>query len=771
MLRSLCAVCLAILLGWSAGVHAGEAPAAEPAKEALASPATENTVNAPSAEQKHLASRINALQVPFIVNDEAGSAGRVKYFAKTLAGSVLVSDQGITYQLKRGSKPNPSTVAIKESWIKPKNSLATGVKASQAKFSFFKGADQKNWKRNVAAFDEVGFGQVYEGVFVTLKAYNNNVEKIFSVASGADPRRIAIRVDGVSDLSINRGELEMRRSDSILKMTAPVAYQELNGERKFVKAAYTRLSKNSYGFKVEGYDRSRPLIIDPLLASTFVGDVGSDFGYAIASDDTSIYITGWTNSTYFPTTDAAFATIHSGGYDVFVSKFQADLMDEPDEVDGSRSTKVLEASTFIGGSSDDYGTAIAVVDGNVTVAGSTKSSDFPIPIPAEGPSTVFDIRFNGSQDAFICRLSTDLTELKAATFLGGTGIEQVYALKPATITYTDPDLSPLNLLYVAGTTQSKDFPVLGDSAYQVYYGGSTDIFVSAFDTGLRLYHSTLLGGAGADIPYALEVMANKVYLAGSTTSLNFPTTPGSYRRTLVGSKPDAFVARLSFTLGLLEGSTLLGGTTDDAAYALVLDGTEAGVSNVYVAGFTNSINFPVYTRYLKGKKINGKEDAFVAKLTPTLTGKCNQSSQYLATFLGGSASDYAVQMAFDAAKDLVLTGTTNSANFLVPPTDTSISPKYMGGVDGFVIVVGPDLGSDVDNLATWIRYSTYIGGTSDDRPTGMLVNTNGIYLVGTTKSSNYPAFPSAGAEGDVTYQTTIGGKEDAFISNLLWPLP
>lgn len=740
MLRNIAIICVAILLGWSFGVRAEEIPSAGLAQESFAATGTGGAADSATA-RKELRNRINALQVPFIANDERSSETGVKYFAKTLAGSVLVDDGGIVYQLKRGSRQNASVVPIRETWIKPKESRVTGLKPSTAQFSFFKGADQKKWKRNASAYDEVGFGQVYDGVFVTLKAYNNNVEKIFNVNSGADPRRIAIRVEGISDLRVNRaGELELVSRDGTLKMTVPVAYQEVNGQRQYVKAAYSRLSRNSYGFKVAKYDKSQPLVIDPMVASTFLGDTDSDFGYAIDSDGASIYVTGWTNSAYFPITDGVYNPIQNGGsYDVFVSKFNAALT-------------TLQASTFLGGSYDDFGTAIACADGVVFVAGSTKSSDFPIPVADNGTTTAYDTRTNGNQDAFLCRLSNDLTDLQLATYLGGTGADQLYVMKAALVpTY---DAVHPRLLYLAGTTQSKDFPVLADSAFSVVHSGNNDVFVSAFDAELRLHYSTLLGGTASDIPYALEVLAEKVFVAGSTLSTNFPTTPGAYRRVLAGSKSDAFISRLDFSLGVLEGSTLLGGSTDDAAYALVLDGNATTIKGVYVAGFTNSVNFPTLTRYTKGKKTNGKEDGFVAWLSPDLKGRFQTSGKYAATVFGGSQSDYAVAMKLDPSHQLVVTGNTKSTNFpIIPAASPPTKPytQHNGGDDCFAMILDDNL-----TVLAPIVESTFVGGSADDRPVGLFVDTGGdIFIVGTTKSSNYPA---------TDYQVTIGGKEDVFIS-------
>lgn len=760
MLRPIFTICLAILLGWSIGVHAGEPVSAVDPKTTLDPVLSDSTAALAHVSQRDMASRINVLQVPFIVNDGGGSEAGVKFFAKTLAGSVLVADQGISYHLKRGSKPGSSTVAIKETWIKPKNSQANGLKPSKARFNFFKGADQQKWKRNVMAFDEVGFGQVYDGVSVTLKAYNNNVEKIFSVESGADPGKISIRVDGVSELRISKaGELELVSKDATLRMTAPVAYQEINGDRKYVKTAYNRLSKNTYGFKVDGYDRSQPLIIDPLLASTFLGGTDSDFGYAIDSDDNaSIYVTGWTKSADFPILDGANPFQNVGSYDVFVSKFHFYDLE-------------LEASTFLGGSLDDYGMAIALFDDpsaglEVYVAGSTKSSDFSLP-PYEPPpdKTPFDRQFNGAQDAFLCKLSDDLSELKAATFLGGSGIEKVYAIKIGLITAFP---TPRPLVYVTGTTQSKNFPVLGESAFSVFYGGKEDIFVSAFDTDFRLYYSTFLGGSSTDTPYALELASdNSIFLAGATLSPNFPTTPGSYRRVLNGKKADIFVSRLNFSLGHLDASTLLGGSTDDVAYALAVDNATI-IKNVYVAGYTNSVNFPTRTSYSKGKKVKGKEDAFIAKLTPTLTGKVTDKDKYAAIVVGLSLSDTAVAMKLDSAnKRMVVAGTTTKSSRpeLFPGVSPNVSYQSQnnGGVDGFVMLVDDNL-----TIANPIILATYLGGTLEDRPMGLYLHTKSdaymgnIFIVGTTKSSDYPA------TGE------FFGKEEAFISRfdtLLAPTP
>jgi len=208
---------------------------------------------------------------------------------------------------------------------------------------------------------------------------------------------------------------------------------------------------------------------------------------------------------------------------------------------------------------------------------------------------------------------------------------------------------------------------------------------------------------------------------------------------------------LDYTLGTLEASTLLGGSTDDVAYALAVDSNATTIKNVYVAGYTNSVNFPTKTSHSNWKKVKGKEDAFIAKLTPFLTGKVTRTP-YAAIVVGDILADSAMAMKLDSAnQQLVVIGTTTKTVNLFPGVVPSISYQSAnnGGVDGFVMFVDDNL-----TAASPIKHATYIGGTLDDRPMGLFFSaqTGHTYIVGTTKSANYPA---AG---------TFWGKEEVFIS-------
>src|SRR3990167_3578682 len=321
--------------------------------------------------------------------------------------------------LKEDASPRPLRerdrvrgLSLKETFIGAKISEVKGEGSSATKVSYFKGNDPSKWKNNISTYELVNLGEVYEGIGLRLKAYGNNVEKLFTVKPGANPEQIKIRLSGIRSpenppplspslrgtvgcpplagaggglgargLSVNKhGELEIETELGPVKFSKPVAYQEIDGKRVYVDVEYdiqkveagmlnqetrspearskrtevrgkihaTRKTghgsrktatetfpqsaiqnlsstsigdpKSEYGFTVAAYDTTKDLIIDPLLASTYLGGTSDDFGYSITLDTSgNVYVTGYTGSTDFPTTSGAYDTSYSGG-DVFVSK-------------------------------------------------------------------------------------------------------------------------------------------------------------------------------------------------------------------------------------------------------------------------------------------------------------------------------------------------------------------------------------------------------------------------------------------------------------------
>jgi uncharacterized membrane protein YgcG len=297
---------------------------------------------------------------------------------------------------------------ISERWVGGKVQTITPEEELPTKVSYFIGNDPSKYKTNLPTYRYVSLGEVWSGIEVKLKATQKTVEKLFYVKPGADPSKIVVEVDGAKGLKLSKdGEIIIQTGLGELKLSKPIAWQEKDGKKLPVEVSYKLIGKNRYSFEVAKADPSLPIVIDPLLASTFIGGSSEDRGTSIALDSSgNVYVTGYTASLNYPTTDGAYDTSYERYYDVFVSKLSNDL-------------RQLLASTFIGGSSADYGAPIALdSSGNVYVTGSTLSSDYPTTDGA------YDTTYNGSADVFVSKLYNNLssgTGGGSSDFGGGDG--------------------------------------------------------------------------------------------------------------------------------------------------------------------------------------------------------------------------------------------------------------------------------------------------------------------------------------------------------------
>ena len=260
---------------------------------------------------------------------------------------------------------------------------------------------------------------------------------------------------------------------------------------------------------------------------SYFGGRDSDFGYAIAVDQLgAAYITGststWclnstgdTNPSNFPILSAYKSTTEQGRVDAFVAKF--------DPVNGSDGL-ALAYSTYLGGSNDDYGYAIAVdSSGSAYVAGLTLSLDFPTVRACQTANNTCKSGICGT--AFVTKLKPDGTDLVYSTYLGGSTLENSSQLTNEDIA-TGIAVDSSGAAYVEGYTLSSDFPVV--NAYQSANAGSYDTFLARFDPNsgkkdLTLAYSTYLGGSSGDIGHAVAVGADgAVYVAGTQNSSDFP---------------------------------------------------------------------------------------------------------------------------------------------------------------------------------------------------------------------------------------------------------
>ena len=546
-----------------------------------------------------------------------------------------------------------------------------GAEELPDKANYFIGNDPAKWRTNVPTYARVQYTDVYPGIDLIYYGSQRRLEYDFVVRPGADPRTIALGFQGADKLEVDpQGDLVLHTGAGEIRQRKPVIYQEIGGVRREIAGGYVLKGESRVGFHVAVYDTSRPLVIDPALVySTYLGGSADDAGVGIAVDAAgNAYVTGSTASANFPTTAGAFQTTLGGGgvgFDAFVTKLNS-------------TGSALLYSTYLGGSNnDDSGVGIAVDGaGNAYVTGSAFSTDFPTTPGA------FQSSFGGVRDAFVTKLNPTGSTLVYSTYLGGTGDDGGVSIAvdtagsayvsgfaqagfPTTTAAFQPGFGggPYDAFvtklgstgsalvystylggsgddevfgglavdasgnaYVTGFTTSANFPTT-PGAFQTTFGGAGplgfgDAFVTKLNsTGSMPVFSTYLGGSGDDFGAGIAVDGNgNAYIAGSTASTNFPTTPGAFQTTFGGSGPlglgDAFVTKLNPTGSALIYSTYLGGSGDDFATRIAVDVLPN--PSAYVTGNTASTNFPTtagaFQTTLGGVGPFGAGDAFVAKI-------------------------------------------------------------------------------------------------------------------------------------------------------------
>jgi len=465
------------------------------------------------------------LHIPFITN-EGQIHDRVAFYANIMKGAAFITKRGeILYSLEQKVGKKNNRLVLQEEFMGGRLTKVLGEDPSNTRISCFKGQDPSNWKSDIPAFNQVNLGEVYPRIEIKLRAYGNNVEKLFFIKPGGCPNEIRVRVGRAETISINHaGELLVETPSGVVSFTKPVAFQNANG-KKMVEVQYEAYG-NEYGFKTGEYDVNSTLIIDPMLSSTLLGGSSADGTWRgapmVLGSDGNAYVAGHTSSPDFPATPNAFNdNFNGGGSDIFVSKLSKDL-------------KTLISSTFLGGGKkEEYPSLALDSSGNVFVAGQTSSTNFPVTPGA------YDTSFNGGFfDSFVSKLDHSLTNLVASTYLGGKQAELGYS-KGAAIDKNDN-------IYVMGGTESPDFPTT-QGALQNSYSGEGDIFLSRFNNTLTtLICSTFLGGNKEDAVAALALDKNgDVFAAGSTSSPDFPVTPNAFDTSYSGGYCDIFISKLN----------------------------------------------------------------------------------------------------------------------------------------------------------------------------------------------------------------------------------
>jgi hypothetical protein len=500
---------------------------------------------------------------------------------------------------------------------------------------------------------------------------------------------------------------------------------------KLIDGRYVLKSDGVVTFEIAPYDRTRPLIIDPVLSySTYLGGSDMDYANAIAVDPSgNAYVTGYTASIDFPLANPlqsspGFGVCTDGManfpcFNVFVTKLNP-------------AGTALVYSTYLGGSNQDYATGIALdASGDAYVTGYTNSTNFPVQNALQPENA-------GGYDAFVAELSADGASLIYSTYWGGSSDD----------IGTGVAVDSSGNAYISGYTASPNFPATSGALRANYGGGAHNGFVVKFNAGgAKLGYSTFLGGSTDDYAYGVAVdSAGDAYVTGATNSTNFPILNAfqpNYAGGLCAVAPntfpcyDAFVAKLNPAGSALIYSTYLGGTGSDYGYAIALDAS----SNAYVTGYTTSTNFPTTAGAFQ-RVFGGSYDTFVAKLDGA------GSALVYSTYLGDPGTQVGYGVAVDASGHACVTGYNYGGGF---PTVNPTQAQNAGFYDAFVCVLNASGSSPV--------FSTYLGGSLHEVGRGISVNPSGnVYVTGGTFSLDFPITSGS-------YQPAYaGGPYDAFVT-------
>jgi fibronectin type 3 domain-containing protein len=383
----------------------------------------------------------------------------------------------------------------------------------------------------------------------------------------------------------------------------------------------------------------------------------------------------------------------------------------------------LIAAAYQGGHDIESGSGIDVApDGTLVIVGQTSSADFPTTAGAYGKDY-----WGGFFDVFVSKFNRWCQPLWA-TYIGGSDRDIGYSI----------DVGGDGSIYIAGYTDSYNFPTT-IGAFDRIYNTTTDAFVLKLNPGGdKLGYSTYLGGTGEDLSSDICEVGGTVFVTGQTWSVDFPTTADALNDVPVST--DCYIAKLSFSGGILQYSTLLGGNGLDGGFGIEVDGD----GNIVVMGETKSTDLPI-TKGAYDDDFDGVKDVFIAKV--------NSSTKDLdyCTYLGGEKNDYGNGLALDDVGNAYVTGATESVTF--PSTPRAYNTHKNDYWDVFVT----KLNASGDEL----EYSTFVGDDQTEYGVAIDVDAEGhAYVTGFTNS---PFFPSTKHAYDTSFSE---GVSDAVVFEL-----
>jgi gliding motility-associated-like protein len=589
--------------------------------------------------------------------------------------------------------------------------------------NYFIGNDKSKWASNVKNYGEVNYKNIYKNIHLQILGLQNSIKYNFYVAPQADIAEIELLYEGVSAIRIDaEGALHLKTSLNELMEEHPIAYQWAGNKQVQVPCEFV-LEGSSVHFNFpQGYDKSKELIIDPVLVfAATSGSTASNFGHTATYDaDGNLYSGGIAFGQGFPTTLGAFDTIFSGGdEDVVITKYDA-------------TGTFLQYSTYLGGTSDEIVSSLIVdAQNNLYLYGVTGSADFPVSINA------YDKTFNGGlyyiphpsngntfsngTDIFVAEFNATGTFLLASTYIGGSGndgvnsnnvqaliaipgqsgLSSAYPLDSLQYNYGDYyrgeiDLDKTGNVVITTSTRSSDFPII--NGFDKTLGGQQDAIVFKMNNNLsQLIWSTYLGGSDNDCANALVLDdSSNVYVTGGTRSSDFPATIGAKQTVYGGGKADGYITKIKADGSANIYSTYWGTSAYDQCYFVQLDKK----NNVYTFGQTEGV-MPVIGSVYN----NPNSGQFITKMNDSLSNVI-----FSTVFGNGNGIPNISPTAFliDNCENIYVSGWADGFNTANRPSTTGM-PVTSDALDGTTQGYDFFLMALTKNATSRI-YATYFGG-------------------------------------------------------------
>lgn len=657
------------------------------------------------------AANLASFELGFVPNQGQWNS-EVRFGTRTPGLQTWITDQGMVLDLYRlrdvgpGKRPSREGHVIRQTIIGARGSTIA-VAPREGRVSYFRGSKAVS---DLSTSSEVLAKNVLPGIDVRYMTVGSMPRYDLLVRPGADPRAFRMRIEGAQKTWLDREGLAIQTRLGVLRQANPIAYTVANGRKNKVAARY-ELHGNVVSFQVGKYDRSRTLIIDPLVFSTFLGGSAADEAAGVSvSVSGESFVTGTTASSDFPATVGAYDTTLTGSTDLFVVRLKT-------------KGEALIYATYLGGEGAEQAGDIDVDrEGVATIVGTTFGAGYPTTLGCAFPT------LSGTSDAVVTRLNPTGTSLVWSTHFGGASADDGRDIK----------LDGQGIPHFVGQTFSNNMPT-GRSSWDMSYNGGGDAYKASLSTnGVLVQSCTYIGGSNEDAANGVDVLVSGASLTtGYTLSSGFPTTNGAYDTSHNGMM-DAFAIRLDANATTAAFSTLLGGKEDDIGHAASFGPEE----DAFVVGQTNGDDFPTASAF--DASHNGVVDAFVTRF-----GARGDMLKY-STYLGGKEDDMAYGLDVDKTGTAYATGGTSSDDF--PTTASAFDKTRDGGSDVFLTLVRPN--------GLTLRYSSFFGGKEDDTGRDVHVRTFAQpTVVGGTSSAGFPVTPGV-------FQGALNGASDGFVFRL-----